>query len=101
MSDQLRAWKVIESFELALIVGSLAGLMTTGLFYSHLVGDLEPLASLLAGVGVGTGLTLIFTYVFDRVSKLVGDFGRAIKGTRRKGGLRKERQKGDTSLPRQ
>jgi hypothetical protein len=101
MSDQIRAWKVIKSFELALIVGSLAGLMTTGLFCNHLAGNLEPRASLLVGVGVGAGLTLILTYVFDRVSKLVGDFRRAVEGKRRKGGLRKERQKGDTSLPRQ
>ena len=101
MSDRIRAWKVIKSFELALIVGGLASLMIIGLFCNHLVGDLEPLASLIVGVSIGAGLTLILTYVFDRVSKLVGSFLRAVKGKRRKGDLSKERQKKDTALPRQ
>ena len=90
MSDRIRAWKVTKSFKLALIVGSLAGLMTTGLLYNHLVGNLEPLSSLIAGVSVGTGLTLILTYVFDRVSKLVGSLLRAVKEKRQRGSLRRE-----------
>ena len=80
MSDRIRAWKVIKSFEWALVVGGLAGLITAGLFHNHVVGDLGPRASFLVGVGVWAGLTPIFTYVFDRVSKLVGDLGRAVKG---------------------
>jgi len=101
MSGQIRAWKVLKSFELALIVGGLAGLIATGLFYCHLVGDLGPQASFLLGVKVGTGLTLIFTYVFDRVSKLAGRLGH-YRREEAQSGLSKERhrEKG-TSLPTQ
>ena len=79
MSDRIRAWKALKSFKLALIIGGLAGLLTAGLLHNHLVGNLEPRASLLVGVGVGAGLTLILTYVFDQASRLVGRVLRAAK----------------------
>jgi hypothetical protein len=90
MSDQVRAWKVLRSFQLALIVGGLAGIVITGLAYNKFLGDLDPRGSILLGAGIAVGLTLILTYVFDQVSKSVKTFTRAVKGEGRK-----SRSKGD------
>jgi hypothetical protein len=93
MSDQVRAWKVWRSFELALIVGGMAGMLTIGLTYGQFVGNLVPRQSLLAGAGVTVGLTLILTYVFDQVSKSVGSFRRAVRGEGREGNSEKRGQR--------
>ena len=84
MVRQARAWKLLKSFEMAFIVGGMAGLVVMGLTYDQFVGHLEPQQSLLAGAGVLVGLTLIFTYVFDQVAQSVGAFREASEGKTRK-----------------
>jgi hypothetical protein len=93
MADQVRAWKVWRSFQLALIVGGMAGMLTIGLTYGQFVGELEPGQSLLAGGAVTAGLTLVLTYVFDQVSKSVGSFRRAVKGEGQEGNAEKRGQR--------
>jgi len=82
MSDRVRAWKTLRSFQWALIVGALAGLALAGLVYSGLIGKFEPRYAIQLGIGSGVGLTLFLTYLFDRVSIGVGSFRRAVKGRR-------------------
>ena len=91
MSDRIRAWSVIRSFGYALIVGLVTGLVTAGLFSNHLVGSLELRTSLLVGLGVGIVLTLLFTVVFDRLSRLVGRLNQATEQKRKTLGLERER----------
>ena len=60
-----------------LLVGIVAGLVTAGLFSNQLVGSMEIKTALWVGLGVGIVLALLFTYVFDKVSKLMGRVSRA------------------------
>ncbi|MBN1583457.1 MAG: hypothetical protein JXA89_22295 [Anaerolineae bacterium] len=90
MSDRIRAWQVRKSFKWALLVGVVAGLATAGLLNNSLIGNMDAQASILAGLGVGVGLTLLLTYVLDRVSLFVGGLGRAIKKRGRKESVGKE-----------
>ena len=84
MAKSARAWNLLKSFELGIVVGGLAGLLVIGVTYTQFVGELEPQESLLYGGAAAAVLTLIFTYVFDQVSKSVGEFRAAAK--RPKGG---------------
>ena len=93
MSDRTRAWKLLRSFEWALVIGGLAGVLAIGLLYNQAIGSLGSRASLLAGAGIGAGLTLVLTYVFDQISKLVGSLRRTIRGRGAAGSSKKERQK--------
>lgn len=89
MPDQNRAWKRLKSFQLALIVGGLAGLIVVGLGYLRIMGDLDPTGALLAGAAVMVGLTLVLAYVFDQISKSVSSFVGAVKGKGRGGGSKR------------
>ena len=90
MPDQNRAWKRLKSFQLALTIGGLAGLIVVGLGYLKIMGDLDPTGALLAGAAVMVGLTLVLTYVLDQISKSVSSFVGAVKGKGRGGGSKGE-----------
>jgi len=77
MSEEIRAWSIWRSIGYALLVGIVAGLVTAGLFSNQLVGALGIRTALWVGLGVGIVLALLFTYVFDRVSKLMGRVNQA------------------------
>lgn len=87
MTDRVRAWRTLRSFQWALIAGALAGLALAGLAYAGFIGKLEPQYTILLGIGSGAGLTLFLTYLLDRVSMAVGSFRQAVKKGR-KGGKR-------------
>jgi hypothetical protein len=77
MPKPVRAWKIIRSVELALVIGSLAGLIAAGLFRNRVVGTMDPLAALWLGIGVAVVLTAVLTYVFDQVSQGVANVKRS------------------------
>lgn len=83
MSDRVRAWRTLRSFQWALIIGALAGLALAGFAYAGFIGQMEPRYTMLLGVGSGAGLTLFLTYLFDRVSMAVGSFRQAVKKGRK------------------
>jgi hypothetical protein len=84
MEGQVRAWKLLRSLQLALIVGGLLGLIAVGLTYNNFVGNLTTRDSLLIGAGVTVGVTLILTYVFDQLSKTAQNVANAAKGKKKK-----------------
>ena len=91
MSEQIRAWSIWRSIGYAILVGVVGGLVTAGLFSNSLVGSLEIKTALWVGLGVGAVLMLLFAYVFDQVSKLVGQVKRAAKqGTQDPGATGKQ-----------
>ena len=77
MSDRTRAWPVIRSVGFALIAGIVFGLIAAGLFSNGLVGNLELRTALLVGLGVAIACTVLFSLVFDRLSRLVARVNRA------------------------
>jgi hypothetical protein len=79
MSDQIRKWPLVKSFQWAAMIGLVAGLVTAGVLSNHIVGNLELRESLLIGVGVGIFLTVVLTGVFDRVSNLTGRLARTVE----------------------
>ena len=82
MAKPVRAWKLVRSVELALIVGGVGGLITAGLFRNRVVGSMGPLEALWLGIGVGIALAAAFTYVFDQVSQGVGNVKQAADAKR-------------------
>lgn len=79
MSDPVRAWKRLRSFQWAVIVGALVGLGLAGLAYAGFIGKVDPKYAILLGIGSGAGLTLFLTYLLNRVSVAVGSFRQALK----------------------